>query len=100
MVPLSEAGTLIMSNYDFVIHDTRYSTPVPRQVVITGEETIEIIAMRVLAESRHHRGVEVFQFGARLIGVGSVAKPLRMPTRLDALNASLSARTEADPKNA
>lgn len=89
-----------MSNYDVVIHDTRYSAPVARQVIITGEETIEIIAMRVLAESSHHRGVEVFQFGARLIGVGTMAHPRRMPTRLDAPAISPLARSEADPKNA
>jgi hypothetical protein len=89
-----------MSNYDFVIHDTRYPIPVARQVVINGEEKIEIIAMRVLAESNHHRGVEVFQFGARLIGVGSVAHPRRMPTRLNPSNLGPPARSEADPKNA
>ena len=89
-----------MSNYDFVIHDTRYPIPVGRQVVVTGEEKIEIIAMRVLAESSHHRGVEVFQFGARLIGVGSVAHPRRMPTRLDTPNINPLARSVADPKNA
>ncbi|HEY1879322.1 MAG TPA: hypothetical protein VGG68_05265 [Caulobacteraceae bacterium] len=89
-----------MFNYDVVIHDTRYSAPVARQVVMTEDETVEIIAMRVLAESTHHRGVEVFQFGARIIGVGSVAHPRRMKTLLDAANLGPLVRSEADPKNA
>lgn len=100
MCLLSGAGTLTMSNYDIIIHDIRYSAPVARQVVIAEGERIEIIAMRVLAESSHHRGVEVFQFGARLIGVGTMAKPLRMPTLLDGSGIDPLARSEADPKNA
>jgi hypothetical protein len=90
----------MMSNHDLVIHDSRYSAPVWRQVAIAEEGQVRVIAQRVLAESSHHLGVEVFQGGARLFGIGSVAKPGRMPTRSDTLRHRPLAPSAPDPNNA
>jgi hypothetical protein len=89
-----------MSNHDLVIHDARYPAPVWRQVAIAEDWQVKVIAQRVLAESTNHLGVEVFQGGARLFGLGSVAKPGRIPTCSDASRFRPLARSAPNPKNA
>ncbi|MGH7025453.1 MAG: hypothetical protein ACREEB_17945 [Caulobacteraceae bacterium] len=73
-----------MSNFELIVHDDRYSVPTHRMVAVTDERRVREIAERLLAESAHHHGVEVFEYGVRRFALGSAAdRPIPLRPRLE-----------------
>ncbi len=62
-----------MRVFQLYIHDNRYSVPTLSLVTATDPEDARALALSLMAEREHHLGVEVFEAGARLFGLGSLA---------------------------
>lgn len=72
--PCREADGVWMSQLTFEIYldDSRYAVPTLKLVAATDHADAFKIARLMLDESAHHRGVEVWQDGRRLVGFGSL----------------------------
>ena len=62
-----------MRNFHFHLEDERFEAPQELVVEASGEARARQIAERMLAQSIHHKGVDVWEDGRRLFGLGSYA---------------------------
>ena len=60
-----------MASFQVYVHDDRCPEPRLRLNLVTDEVRLMGIAMRVLAESEHYTGVEVFDQDGRRLSLGS-----------------------------
>lgn len=59
----------LMRDFQFLVADDRYTAPQLMIVCARDEDRARELAGRVLSESRHHKGVEVLEFGRRLFAL-------------------------------
>jgi hypothetical protein len=62
-----------MLTFDLFILDDRYSVATFRVLTVKDEARARELAEKVLQESPHHLGVELFCAGKRVMGLGSIA---------------------------
>ena len=62
-----------MRYFELFIDDERSPTPTLMFVEMSDERRVLGYAREKLQESRHYRGIEVFENGLRLFGLGSLA---------------------------
>jgi hypothetical protein len=63
----------VVRDFEIYIDDSRYATPTFVLVQASDEQGARAIAAQKLAEDERHRGVEVWESGVRLFGLGSFA---------------------------
>lgn len=61
-----------MASFQVYVHDDRCAEPRLRLTLVTDESRLMGIARRVLAESNHYTGVEVFDQNGRRLRLGPV----------------------------
>jgi hypothetical protein len=75
----SEVGAI----FELYVDDDRYEVPTLRFSVASDEAEACALAVRLLEESPHHRGVEVRRGDRRVCAVGAFADPPLARVRLD-----------------
>ena len=64
-----------LQTFQLLIDDDRYTVATLNFVAARDAKRARAIAEKILRDTAHHRGVEVFQGDLRLFGLGTMAEP-------------------------
>lgn len=78
-------GAWALNSFEIFVHDDRYSVPTLQLVTAADDTSAVAAAESLLHASPHHRGVELWGGGERLMELGACAERRRTGRGADAL---------------